>query len=330
MAKHAHSPKPAQKSASGGQSGSGGGKHAHPAAGAGSHDEGAANVRPADAPDPTKGARHVVQEGDSLWAIAEQHLGDGSRWPSIWALNKGRVPNPRALHSGISLVLPAAAAGAKGKGAGHAPKTTAKASAHKHAEPHKHAKPEPKADPAAKKAGGHAAKPEAHETAGKAKAKAKDKDAHAGHEGAPEGGLRRPNGLQEILKVFGKAGTQIVSKAMRCGPDGEMKTVNCHAKIADVLAGVFNDIHAAGMSKHINSFDGCYNYRPKRGGSTLSTHAWGIAVDVNASANPMTTKKKGKVASGDQKLLAPFFQNRGFVWGIAFNDAMHFQYCSGY
>jgi len=325
MAKHAHAPKQAKSSPAGKSSGGGGGR-SHPAKGAGSHGAGAASVRPEAPPDPNKGPRHEVREGETLWDIAESHLGDGSLWPRIWAMNKGRVPNPSVLHTGVSLVMPsagpgAAKAGGKGKAA-----PAAKAKAHTpHAKAH---------TPHAKKKdgspGNKTTKLHSHKKKGMAPAMPKGKNPHAEHKDGMEGGLRRPAGLHDILRVFGKPGTNIISKAMRCGPGGKMTTVSCHAKVAGVLAGVFDDIFSAGLSEHINTFDGCYNYRSKRGGSEMSTHAWGIAVDVNASANPMTSSKKGKTISYDQKVLAPFFQKRGFVWGAAFNDAMHFQYCSGY
>ncbi len=34
---------------------------------------------------------HTVRAGESLWSIAEQHLGDGERWRQIAALNEGRA-----------------------------------------------------------------------------------------------------------------------------------------------------------------------------------------------------------------------------------------------
>ncbi|MDO8119700.1 LysM peptidoglycan-binding domain-containing protein [Isoptericola sp. b490] len=56
----------------------------------------------------------VVKDGDSLWFIAERHLGDGARYPEIVALNLGRAqPDGRALtdahwiEPGWQLVLPA-------------------------------------------------------------------------------------------------------------------------------------------------------------------------------------------------------------------------------
>lgn len=51
---------------------------------------------------------------DSLWRIAQRRLGDGDRWPEIWALNRGSTqPGPRVLtdpnliHPGDLLRLPA-------------------------------------------------------------------------------------------------------------------------------------------------------------------------------------------------------------------------------
>lgn len=42
----------------------------------------------------------TVRERDSLWRLAERHLGDGTRWRELWDLNHGRVfPDGRAFHN---------------------------------------------------------------------------------------------------------------------------------------------------------------------------------------------------------------------------------------
>ncbi|WP_240522160.1 BTAD domain-containing putative transcriptional regulator [Amycolatopsis vastitatis] len=52
---------------------------------------------------------------DSLWRIAQRCLGDGDRWPEIWALNQGTIQpggrvltNPNRIHPGDTLHLPKA------------------------------------------------------------------------------------------------------------------------------------------------------------------------------------------------------------------------------
>ncbi|MCB9740622.1 MAG: peptidoglycan-binding protein [Deltaproteobacteria bacterium] len=145
------------------------------------------------------------------------------------------------------------------------------------------------------------------------------------------GGTDRPNGLAQIRRVFGEPGTGIVSRAMRAGPGGAIVNVPCHGKIADKLAAVFEDVHRDGLSEHIRTYDGCYVYRRKRGTTgSWSTHAWGIAIDVNAAWNPMVKKRANMKVSDGQNLLIPYFERHGFYWGGHFGDPMHFQYCTGY
>ena len=62
-------------------------------------------VEPAAAP---KGRTYRVQPGDSFYKIAEQSLGDSSRWKELFELNKERVGgDPTRLQVGQELVLPA-------------------------------------------------------------------------------------------------------------------------------------------------------------------------------------------------------------------------------
>ncbi|MEB3198830.1 MAG: LysM peptidoglycan-binding domain-containing protein [Candidatus Sericytochromatia bacterium] len=53
------------------------------------------------------GARvHVVQPGDTLWAIARMHLGDPSKWPKIFAVNRHIIRNPWLIYPGQRIILP--------------------------------------------------------------------------------------------------------------------------------------------------------------------------------------------------------------------------------
>jgi nucleoid-associated protein YgaU len=69
------------------------------------------------APDAGTASEHVVVAGESLWEIAAQHLGDGARYPAIYALNAevpqadgARLTDADVIHSGWRLQLPAAPA----------------------------------------------------------------------------------------------------------------------------------------------------------------------------------------------------------------------------
>jgi Domain of unknown function (DUF4157)/D-alanyl-D-alanine carboxypeptidase len=145
--------------------------------------------------------------------------------------------------------------------------------------------------------------------------------------------LKRPHGLQEILQVFGKPGTNLGVHKIRCGRGGAIKSVYCHNKIAPLLQAAFEQIFQDGKAEHIHHFDGCYNDRQVDGAEKRSAHAWGIAFDINPRGNGRVasdTPEDKIPVSDSQKILAPYFEAQGFVWGKAFGDAMHFQYCTGY
>ncbi len=61
------------------------------------------------APHPGAGSRRevwTVRPGDTLWGIAANVLGDGSRWGEIYALNRDQVSNPSLIYPGQVLRLP--------------------------------------------------------------------------------------------------------------------------------------------------------------------------------------------------------------------------------
>jgi len=138
----------------------------------------------------------------------------------------------------------------------------------------------------------------------------------------------RPNGYNEIVSQFGQPGdrSNIVSVPMKAGPGGRTVPVQVHKKIAGRLKNAFEEINAAGLSDEIKTFDGSYNARKKRGGSTWSVHSWGLAVDLNAGQYPMGTSAAS--TSPRYKQIAQIFARNGFYQ--LGNDPMHFQFATGY
>ena len=61
-----------------------------------------------DAPMAAAGATYIVRRGDCLFSIASAQLGAGTKWKSIWQMNKDRVRDARFIYPGQRLTLPRA------------------------------------------------------------------------------------------------------------------------------------------------------------------------------------------------------------------------------
>jgi hypothetical protein len=104
--------------------------------------------------------------------------------------------------------------------------------------------------------------------------------------------------------------------------------ITCHKLVATSFTQVFAEIKSAGLQEKITSFGGCFAFRPQRTGTKLSTHAWGIAIDLNPESNAQGTA--GSLEAG----VIAIFKQAGFTWGGDWKgssrDPMHFQFCTGY
>jgi nucleoid-associated protein YgaU len=49
---------------------------------------------------------HTVVPGDTLSGIALKYYGEASRWPEIYAANKGLIENPSMIYPGQTFVIP--------------------------------------------------------------------------------------------------------------------------------------------------------------------------------------------------------------------------------
>lgn len=64
---------------------------------------------PARPHEPVQGIPYVTNPGDTLWDVAQQFYGDGSRWHEIYAVPQNREAigdDPRSLFAGKRLVIP--------------------------------------------------------------------------------------------------------------------------------------------------------------------------------------------------------------------------------
>lgn len=97
--------------------------------------------------------------------------------------------------------------------------------------------------------------------------------------------------------------------------------------IAELVAHLCDKTEARGY----NLIPGqCWGYAPRkiRGSKSWSNHAWGLAVDINAPSNPLTTN--GQVITNMPAWLPKLWESYGFGWGGGWSgkrkDPMHFEF----
>ena len=161
--------------------------------------------------------------------------------------------------------------------------------------------------------------------------------------------LAPPDGLAEIVATFGDISAYVSS-------DGQLdprwqaefmtrvalpfplvlswdhsklvSSFTCHRRLAKVFTSVLGEMVERGLQGKVRSFSGCFAFRMQRTGHKLSTHSWGIAIDLNAETNQLGTP--GDMDAG----VIEVFRRAGFKWGGDWvgtgKDPMHFQFCTGY
>lgn len=104
--------------------------------------------------------------------------------------------------------------------------------------------------------------------------------------------------------------------------------ITCHETVVEMLRGAMDELVEKGLAHLVDpaGFAGCWNPRyiraPKGKPSGISRHAWGAAVDLNASSNPV-----GSAGTQDPRLVA-IMLDWDFTWGGDWlvPDPMHFEY----
>lgn len=161
--------------------------------------------------------------------------------------------------------------------------------------------------------------------------------------------LSAPHGLDQIRKIFGDIFSYVLSDnsldprwhsdfltlvplpfpiRLSWDESRQVNQITCHKLLAETFTNVFARIQSAGLEQTITTFGGCFAFRPQRTGTKLSTHSWGIAIDLNPDSNEQGTG--GNIHSG----IIAIFKQAGFEWGGDWQgrvrDPMHFQFCAGY
>lgn len=104
---------------------------------------------------------------------------------------------------------------------------------------------------------------------------------------------------------------------------GPVLRIYCNKDMAPALQRALEAVVRKGLAQEIKTFDGCFKIRSIRGRpDALSTHSYALAIDVNASENPL-----GAQARLSSEVIK-CFTDEGFIWGGDFKrtDPMHFQY----
>lgn len=157
---------------------------------------------------------------------------------------------------------------------------------------------------------------------------------------APPSVWPRQSGMETF---FGKAGEAACTAGVVDLPfsfriawnkSQKVKNFRCHEKVAQPLTTIYRE-----AAKHygeadfrklgLDLFGGCYNYRKMRGGTALSTHAYGIAVDHDPERNQLRWgKDRAEFAKPIYDSFWAIVESQGAVsLGRARNyDWMHFQF----
>jgi hypothetical protein len=154
-----------------------------------------------------------------------------------------------------------------------------------------------------------------------------------------------PSGYSGIVSVFGQpCNSNSTKNAMnwRAADDGVTYIVRYHYKLGGYgtrhggtgsltrSSNLNNDVRGHITNAHLNpkvkrGIWG-YNCRYISGTTKWSTHAWGIAVDIN-SAYESTTDT---ACTSEVDAVAPIWKNHRWIHGASFRDCMHFQYATNY
>jgi hypothetical protein len=145
----------------------------------------------------------------------------------------------------------------------------------------------------------------------------------------------------ELLRFYGNVGENQVridlpyKMVLAWDTNTEITKITCHTKVADSLYTILDNVRKSYSEQDIrrhgfNLFGGTLNVRKIRGGNRWSTHAWGIAIDIDPARNGLTISWANSYLSKPEcKTFIDCFRNEGwYSLGLEKNfDSMHMQAC---
>jgi D-alanyl-D-alanine carboxypeptidase-like protein len=154
-----------------------------------------------------------------------------------------------------------------------------------------------------------------------------------------------PSGYSKIVSTFGQPCNSAVNDNRTnwvAVDNGKSYPVYYHVKLGgysthyggtgrtDMSSNLNHDVRGHIRNDHMGGYvtHGIYGYacRKINNSNKWSTHAWGIAVDINSAANPYPTSN----CRGMPAQLIRDWTDHGWKHGKSFSDCMHFQYAVNY
>jgi hypothetical protein len=165
-----------------------------------------------------------------------------------------------------------------------------------------------------------------------------------GHNHSKEYIPYRPKGLKQLKKHFGQPCGKKADDARTFFPHAQARGVGgyvvYHRRLA-LNVGYNIRTHIAADHKNDAIDYGVYGYncRLMRGGTSWSTHAWGVAIDTNTARNPLGQDHWNGIGADGQRhrryipnVWKGWDTGHHFYWGLNFSrpDPHHFQFVTGY
>ena len=143
-----------------------------------------------------------------------------------------------------------------------------------------------------------------------------------------------------LMKFYGRPGTNqvLMDLPFQMFLAWDVKTtidrISCNKKVADSMYRALDGVKKLYTEQEINDFGfnrfgGCLNVRKIRGGNRWSTHAWGIAIDIDPARNRLRWgRDKAFLARPECEGFHEAFKSEGgYNLGIHHNyDWMHTQF----